>query len=56
MPAEVYECPKGWGRVIFGEGNRCPISGVSNCTRCEAGAKEPKYESEWKKLKQGKTE
>lgn len=39
MHAEVEDCPKGWGRVNFGERHLCPISGAPNCRRYEAGAK-----------------
>ena len=51
MPAEVLSCPKGWGRVVFSERNRCPISGAPSCINCKAGSKTPQDEAEWKKLK-----
>lgn len=56
MPAEIQNCPKGWGRVIFKESGSCPLSGTVSCKECKAGALNEHYESAWKKLKQEKTE
>jgi len=54
MAAEVHDCPKGWGHVIFMEKNMCPISGAGYCITCRIGTKKEYLDEDWKRLQQEK--